>query len=102
MICTAEENHATLSGLGVPPTHIIRPGAKNSTSTLLKLNSGNGFDVVLSDGARDIKGQLVASLGRLVRVGKGSPPGSGCKQNITIASIDFESMAQSRPSIIAE
>ena len=102
VIYTAEENARMLSDLGVPSTHILPSGAKNSTSKLLKLTSGKGFDVVVTDVAGDIKEQLVASLGRFVRFGKGSAPGNGRKQNMSITSIDFESMAHTRPSIIAE
>ncbi|KAK3945065.1 hypothetical protein QBC46DRAFT_455714 [Diplogelasinospora grovesii] len=109
-IHTAEENARILSDLGVPSTHIIilASEARNSTSNkLLKLTSGNGFDVVVTDaGAGDIKEQqFVAPLGRFVRLGKGgSAPGNGygCKQNMSVTSIDFESVAHTRPSIIAE
>lgn len=101
-IYTAEECAGMLSDLGVPSTHILPSGVKNSTSKLLNLTSGKGFDVVVTDGAGVIKEQLVASLGRFVRFGKGSAPGNSRKQNISITSIDFESMAHTRPSIIAE
>ena len=56
----------------------------------------------MTDGAGDINAQLLASLGHFIRLGKGSAPQSRLKENMTFTSIDFESMAYTKPGIIAE
>ena len=102
VIYTAEQDTGLLSDLGVPSTQIMSTRTKNPMSKLLELTGSQGFDIVVTDDAADIKEQLVAPLGRFVRLGKGSAPGNGRKQNMSVTSVDFESVAHTRPSMIAE
>jgi len=91
-----------LFGLGIPLNLIFSTADKWTSSKLLKLTAGKGFDIVLIDSVGHIDEQLVASLGRFVRIGQGSIPGNGQKQNMSITLVDFELVTRGRPSVIKE
>jgi hypothetical protein len=97
-----EDVDVDLSGLGVPSNLMFSAAYKDTALKLLKLTAGKAFDVVLTNSLGDIDEQLVAPLRRFVRIGQGSIPSNGRKQNTIITLVDFESVARSRPSIIKE
>lgn len=96
MIYIVVEEASILSDLGIPPTQIV-----SSASGLLKLNSGVGFDVVVAESSEGFSEELIAPLGRLIQLGNKSVLGIGQRRNLTITSVDLESVACTKPSIIA-
>jgi len=97
---TSEKNIGTLSSLGVPLNLLFSTADKGTSSKLLKLTTGKGFNVIFTDSVGYTDEQLIASLGRFVRIGQGSTPGGGQRQNMSITLIDFVSVASNRPSVI--
>ncbi|KAK8112196.1 uncharacterized protein PG998_008653 [Apiospora kogelbergensis] len=95
-IYTAVEKASMLSNLGISPTQIV-----SSASELLKLNSGVGFDVVVAESSEGISEEFIAPLGRLIQLGNKSVLEIGQRRNLTVTSVDLESVACTKPSIIA-
>lgn len=106
----SDQDANILAHLGVPDRDIFVPDGESSTTPrLLQYSSGRGFDLVVTDGAGDDSrdGQLLAPLGRLVKLGGESKPdrqhgGSRAKTNTTVTCIDFGSAVRDKPTIIAE
>jgi NADPH:quinone reductase-like Zn-dependent oxidoreductase len=99
---TNAQNAKVLVDLGIQSTDISSSfNAENSITQLLKLTSGNGFDVVLTDKDMDFPETLLAPLGRFIGLGSGVIS-SGAKKNISITSVDFKSLVLTKPSIVTE
>lgn len=96
-IDTTEGVAGILHDLGIPRSDISTGKVYHSTS----------FDVVVTEGdiSGDIKEDMVAPLGRVIRLCKSSDkPGnrSWKKKNISLAWVDMETVAHAKPSIMAE
>lgn len=94
IIYTARENVKILTELGVPSTDILESETNPPSS--------NGFDIVLADGEIQVQDKLIAPLGRLVRLGSGQRNELvNNNKNMTVTSVDFASVAHTKPRIVA-
>jgi len=57
--------------------------------------------VVVSDSSGEISVSCTAPLGRFIRIGKGNIAEVGDWQNISVTSVDLESVAKTKPNIIS-
>ncbi|KAK8024490.1 KR domain-containing protein [Apiospora rasikravindrae] len=96
IIYTTQANARMLSDLGIQPAQIV-----SSASELLKLTSGSAFDVVVAESSEGISEELIAPLGHFIQLGDKSALEIGRRQNMTVTSVDLESVVHTKPSIIA-